>query len=279
MARGPSPRGEADRRDAARSDAPWLDEAELEPERGGGTLIGRSTIWLILLGLLLLVSVVAAGVFMVARQEQGDIDALPPGAEIPVLRDPGPWRVPPEGPGIDGVPVEGQDQLLFGTGDGADPEAQIALDALPEEPVARDLPAQPPAGPPPTDLLPDGMREPATVATSAPRPRPEVTVVPKPPAPTTPVAATAPPRPATDTAGSLVQLGAFSSESRARAAWKGLSERFAYLAGFTPVIAPVAGPEGKTLYRLRADTGSPASATDICGRLKVAGETCAIVGG
>lgn len=287
MAKGPSPRGEANRRGRADSGpAPWLEEGDPEPDsRGGATLIGRSTIWLILLGLLLLVSVVAAGVFMVARQEQRDIDALPPGAEIPLLRDPGPWKVPPEGPGVDGIPVEGQDQLLFGTGVGDDPEARIALDALPEEPVQRADPAAVPGENAPTDLLPDSLSETAPEGPAArpvPRPQPEVTVVPRAeiPRPTPVAPAVAPPaaRPDPPSAASLIQLGAFSSDARARTAWKNLSERFGYLEGLSPVIVPVAS-DGKTLYRLRTNAGSPAAAADICGRLKVAGETCAVVGG
>lgn len=277
MARSPSPRGEASRRGRSRESAPWLEEAEREPDTAGGaTLIGRSTLWLILLGLLALVSLVAAGVFMVARQEQGDIDALPPGAEIPVLRDPGPWKVPPEGPGVDGIPVEGRDQVLYGAGVGDDPQARIALDALPEEPVERDAApaAVLPAGPPPTDLLPEAMRDPAAARQTTVAAGPEAT------RPAPPAAAAAPTRPASDAAGSLVQLGAFSSEARARAAWKSLSARFSYLSGRSPIIVPIAGSgEGRTLYRLRVDAGTPDDARDICGRLKVAGETCALVGG
>lgn len=295
MAKGPSPRGEAGRRSRdGQAAAPWLEEVDAEPDgTSSATLIGRSTLWLILLGLLLLVSVVAAGVFMVARQDQRDIDALPPGAEIPLIRDPGPWKVAPEGPGVDGVPVEGQDQLLFGTGVGADPQARIALDALPEEPVERPpTPAPAPASAAaPTNLLPDALREAAPVtlreaapdgrSASSPQPRPAVAVVPRPVAPrpaATPPAPAAGAMAAGPTASGIIQLGAFSSDARARAAWKSLSERFGYLAGLAPIVVPVAS-EGRTLYRLRTDAGAPAAATELCGRLKVAGESCALVGG
>ncbi len=39
------------------------------------------------------------------------------------------------------------------------------------------------------------------------------------------------------------------------------------------VVQPVAS-NGKTLYRLRVNAGSANQAADICGRLRVAGESC-----
>jgi len=77
-------------------------------------------------------------------------------------------------------------------------------------------------------------------------------------------------------AGQTLQLGAFSSEARARAAFKELSARFSYLAGLEPLILPVAS-DGRTLYRLRTSTGSADVARDVCARLKVAGEACSVV--
>jgi cell division septation protein DedD len=265
MARGPSPRRDAARRDAP---APWLDEAEEEPTR---TLMGRGTLWLILLVLAVLVGGVAIGVWLVARQAPADIDAPPPGAELPLVRNPGPWKIPPEGPGTEGEEVEGQGQVLFGTGDGRDPTAAIALDAVPEEPMA--LPGREPAGAP-EPLQPGAAAQPAT-APVAPAPgRPAEVAVPRgPPAPAPSVARAPAAGAAPAAGGATIQLGAFSSEARARAAWKSLSERFGYLSGLTPAIVPTA-QDGKTLYRLRTSPPDPATAADICRRLKVAGEAC-----
>lgn len=78
------------------------------------------------------------------------------------------------------------------------------------------------------------------------------------------------PRAATPTAEGSIQLGAFSSEASANAAWKALSGRFAYLEPLEHSVIPVTSGE-KTLYRLRA---SGPKAGGICGRLRVAGETC-----
>ncbi|MET0375202.1 MAG: SPOR domain-containing protein, partial [Rhizorhabdus sp.] len=74
--------------------------------------------------------------------------------------------------------------------------------------------------------------------------------------------------------GSTIQIGAFSSEAKAKAAWKTLSGRFSFLAGLTELVVPVQSGE-KTLYRLRASGGN---AGDICRRLRTAGESCSVVG-
>jgi hypothetical protein len=79
--------------------------------------------------------------------------------------------------------------------------------------------------------------------------------------------------PAAVPAGATIQLGAFSSQASAQAAWKALSGRFTYLAPLSHMVVPVT-TGGKTLYRLRA---SGPGAADVCGRLRVAGETCARV--
>jgi hypothetical protein len=77
----------------------------------------------------------------------------------------------------------------------------------------------------------------------------------------------------TATGGSLVQLGAYPSEAVANAAWTNFSKRFAYVGALGKSVQPVA-TGGRTLYRLRVNAGSANQAADICGRLRVAGETC-----
>ena len=67
-----------------------------------------------------------------------------------------------------------------------------------------------------------------------------------------------------------VQLGAFSTEDKANAAWGSLAARHG-LSG-KRVIAVTSGD--KTLYRLRAASGDPVAT---CGKLKAAGDACAIV--
>jgi len=74
-------------------------------------------------------------------------------------------------------------------------------------------------------------------------------------------------------AGSI-QLGAFSSEAAASAAWKGLAKRFAYLEPLTHSVVEYKSGD-RTLYRLRA---SGEGAAEICGRLRIAGEDCVPLG-
>lgn len=74
--------------------------------------------------------------------------------------------------------------------------------------------------------------------------------------------------------GHLIQLGAFGSESIARDAWSRLSKRFDYLAELPYSIEPVT-VAGTKFHRLRVSAGKDANT--LCGRLKVAGESCLVV--
>ncbi|MGQ5702006.1 SPOR domain-containing protein [Sandaracinobacteroides sp. A072] len=315
MARRPSPHAESERRGRARlpaeePDAPWLDEADMD-DGPTHTLMSRRTFWGLVAALLLLTAGVVAGIFLLSGREDSPIDVPRPGEEIPVLASPGPWKEPPSGPDVEGIPVEGQGQVLFGTGDGRTTEARIALDAMPEDPLPRPgtvaeeviiepqpedartsspapgavapaaSSAQPQQQPGAAAPRPEAQKPPAQTAPApGPKtilPKPVETIVPKPaPQPRPAVAQPAPQRPSAPANGQMLQLGAFSSESRARSAFKALGERFRYLQGMEPLIIPVVA-DGKTLYRLRTNAGSPAAAREICGRLKVAGEACAIV--
>lgn len=149
----------------------------------------------------------------------------------------GDYKVRPDDPG--GMDVEGEGETAFAASTGADPKGQINTNAVPEAPVARGEPQPAPA--------------PA-------RPAPKEEPLLKAPAPT-------------NAGGPAIQLGAFSSQASANNAWKALSGRFGYLAPLSHSIVPVSAG-GKTLYRLRA---SGPNAANICGRLRVAGETCVTI--
>lgn len=303
MARGPSPRNDAKRRQATKAqrgwedddeDAPWLDEGDHEDDdRPTHTLIGRSTLgWII--GLLAVLAIgVTVGILLVSKREAPPIDVPAVGEDVPVLKSPGAWKVAPVGEDIDGIPVEGQGQVLFGTGQGQDNDARIDAATLPEDPLDKpvaaprapteDELASRPAPLPPKVILPEAQRQPAAehpaggpaapkampnVQPAAPKPMPNVQPA-KPPAPAAGAATPA-------TGGGLVQLGAFSSQARALAAYKAMADRFGYLAGKEPVVAPTSR-DGQTLYRLRLSAGSAAAAHDLCARLKLAGEACTVV--
>jgi hypothetical protein len=304
MARGPSPSADARRRAAGApsngraasappqrrryaddADAPWLDEAEYEEDDGPThTLVGRRTLFGLLALFAILTIGVVVGITLVSGREDAPIDVPAVGEEIPVLASPGAWKRPPSGPDVDGIPVEGQGQVIYGTGVGEVSEAMIDTGALPEDPLPRpgtqveSLPAVDEALESEARIL-----TPPPVARSAPAapkaPKPVDTVVPSEvrPAPAQPkVIAASPPAPAASGGGSVLQLGAFSSQSRARSAFKSLTDRYAYLEGLEPMIVPVES-DGKTLYRLRSQAPSGAAAKDICGRLRVAGEPCTVV--
>ncbi|MDQ3139968.1 MAG: SPOR domain-containing protein [Pseudomonadota bacterium] len=145
----------------------------------------------------------------------------------------GAYKIKPQDPG--GMEVEGEGDTAFAASEGADPQGRIDMSAVSEEPVVR------------------------TKAQAAPRVA-------------GPVAS--PPEEASDLiatrAGATIQLGAFSTEAAASAAWKTLSGRFAYLSPLSYSVVAVESGE-RTLYRLRA---SGPEAANLCGRLRIAGENC-----
>lgn len=251
---------------------PWLEPVEEDRASAPGT--GKTIAALLVT--LLVIGLVVGGIFWLSasrpRAGSGDLIAAPEGD----------YKVRPDQPG--GMKVEGEGETAFAASDGRETNASIDLSAIPEAPVAgagsvttadaasggiarapapaaaAPLPAAPAAAP----------TVPVAVARVAPRPAPV------PPAVAAPVAAdvaAAPAAPATG--GTQVQLGAFGSEAKANAAWKTLSTRFAFLAALPKAVIPVEAG-GKTLYRLRAGAGGQAGS--ICARLKVAGESCAVIG-
>lgn len=157
-----------------------------------------------------------------------------PGGPETIAAPEGDYKVKPDEPG--GMKVEGEGDTAFAASAGEEPRGTLNVDAVPEAPVAKAPAAQPPAAAP----------KQAAPAEAAPAPA---------------------------AAGATIQLGAFSSQSGANAAWKALSARFKYLAPLSHSVVPVT-VNGRTLYRLRA---SGPNAADVCARLRVAGETCVAV--
>ena len=79
--------------------------------------------------------------------------------------------------------------------------------------------------------------------------------------------------PGAGSGGSLVQLGAFPSEASANAAWSAIAKRFGYVATLGKSVER-ADVNGRTVFRLKVNAGSADAASDLCGRLTVAGEQC-----
>lgn len=228
---------------------PWLEPVEQEQADDGVSplkLAAGVIAALIVLGL------VIAGVWWL--RERGAASPGNTGNGALIAADPGAYKVRPDEPG--GMKVEGEGDASFAASEGAEASGRIDTGAIPEAPVAgtRAAPARP-AAPVATGStrVADGGRMPAPNATRS----------------------TTVQRPAAVAAGQVVQLGAYNSAAAAEAAWTRMSKRFTYLAPLAKTVTPVT-VKGDTLYRLRADTGSTASARDICGRLAVAGENCII---
>jgi hypothetical protein len=207
---------------------PWLQPVEDEDEPHG---ISARKMLAALLVVLLAAAIVAATFFLLGRREAA-VNGPPELIHAP----PGPYKVkPPETGGLD---IGGESETAFETSAGADPDAKLDLDRLPEEAMAK------PAKPAPAASSATDAKAPAALP---PKPEP----------------------PATGGAGSVIQLGAFANQAQAERAWTALSARFPNIAAMNKMIVPFTGG-----IRLRAGAASPAEAKQACQALKAAGENC-----
>ncbi|MGW8136779.1 SPOR domain-containing protein [Sphingomonas zeae] len=224
---------------------PWLETVEADEPEGVG--IGK-VVALVIVGLAILAAIGFGFYKWQANRAAADGD----GAVIAAPE--GDYKVRPADPG--GLKVKGEGNTAIATSAGK-PGGTGAIDlrAVPEAPMNGTRVVQKPAEPN------GGRNAVAQVPESGGK-----LVAPA------PVAAARAPA-AAPTGGAMVQLGAYPSESSANAAWDRFSKRFSYVAALGKVVQPVAS-NGKTLYRLRVNAGSANQAADICGRLRVAGESC-----
>jgi hypothetical protein len=207
---------------------PWLQAVDDEDEpRGVSARKMLAALAVVLLAGLL----VAATFFWLGRR-----DAVVNGPPELIHAEPGPYKVKPSSPG--GLDIAGESETAFETSAGEDKDAQLDLNAMPEQPVAKP-PAEQPRRMPPNE-----------------------TKVPPPPA--------AAPEPKLSGApGTVIQLGAFQNQAQAERAWSALSTRFPPLGAMSKLIVPFPGG-----IRLRAGAASPADAKQACQTLKAAGENC-----
>jgi cell division septation protein DedD len=223
---------------------PWLEAVEEdEDDKGPGAakLIAFVVIGLVAIGL------IVGGLFWMGNRQ-----TAPATGEPEVIAAPeGEYKTKPADPG--GMKVDGEGDTAFAASAGADPKGKLNENAMPEAPVARQKAPQTPA---------QTAQNSATPPAAAPKAAPEAPKAEPAPKPAAPAAG-----------GATVQLGAFSSQAGANTAWKKMSGRFGYLSPLTHSVTTVTAG-GKTLYRLRA---SGPDAASLCGRLRVAGESCVVV--
>lgn len=218
---------------------PWL-EPGIEDEEGEG-LSPIRLLGFILAGLVL-IGVVVGGIWLVQDRHVG-------GGEGKRIAAPsGDYKVPAGQ--ADAKKFEGEGDASFAASEGVARDGRIDPSRVPEAPITPIAPGE------------SRVAHPGKPAQSVTARVADETNV-------RPLA-----QPARGVGGAVIQLGAYGSQSGARDAWARLSKRFAYLAPLPMSVEP-AEVGGSTLYRLRASAG--AQAGTLCGKLKVAGESCIVV--
>ena len=208
---------------------PWLEAVDDEDGPRG---VSARKMLAALLVVLVAAAIVAGTFFWLGRQDPVGI-----GAPELIRAEPGPYKVKPSDPG--GLDVAGESGTAFETSAGQDSDAQLDLNALAEQPVAR------PPKEEPKRIPPGETKEPVEDTPASPPDKPS------------------------GGSGSVIQLGAYKNAAQAERAWTALSSRFSSIAGMTKLVVPFSGG-----YRLRAGAASPEEARRACQTLRVAGESC-----
>jgi hypothetical protein len=229
---------------------PWLDTIVADEPQDIG--VGR-TVALVLIGL----AVLGAVIFGIYRLQRPAGDG---GGQV-IAAPAGDYKVRPDDPG--GLKVKGEGDSAIAASAGSNMDAAIDLRAVPEAPIAR-----------------QGATATASVAArdgGTPKTRADVPIGAAPLRAQRPMTAPVAAVPGATSGGTLVQLGAFPSAGAANAAWSAIAKRFGYVATLTKSVEEATVNDRK-VFRLRVDAGSAAAAANICGRLKVAGESCFVTG-
>ena len=236
---------------------PWLEAADGVEEDGE---VSPARLLVMVLGGLLLIGAVLGGLWWVQNggaRGKGELIAAQDGN----------YKVAPKNDGA--KTFEGEGDASFSASEGAEPAGKVDPTRMPEEPAVTPQEREAATAKVAADkaAAAKAKAKPAVVAAKA-QPKPAATSV------KTPDAAV---KTAPAAAGSaMIQLGAFSSDAAAAKAWTNLSKRFAYLADLNKSVSPAKVGDG-TVYRLRVAAGTAANATNLCGKLRVAGENCVIV--
>lgn len=251
-----------DRLDGADDDRlPWLEPVEEEMEDGSGG--SARLIGVLVVGLLIIAILVGGFLWMRGRSQ------MAAAGDGSVIKAPDAYyKERPATPG--GMDVGSGDEIVYSASKGNEVQSEIDVSGAAETPVNIDRPRTAPIPAAPTQAKPA-----AAPVTDAPLSSKVASPIAKPvPPKPRPVAVAAEQAPLSSSGGSVVQLGAFSTQAKANTAWKTLSGRFSFLQGLTQSVVPVESDD-KTLYRLRAVGGV---AREICAKLRTAGESCTVIG-
>lgn len=236
---------------------PWLEAADDYDEDGE---VSPVRLLVMVLGGLLLIGAVLGGLWWIQNggaRGQGEL----------IAAQDGDYKVAPKNDAA--KTFEGEGDASFAASEGAAPGAKVDPSRMPEEPAV--TPQDREAAAAKASAAKAAAAKAAATrgaATKKGEPKPAATSA------RTPDTKTAPPPAASGAA--MVQLGAFSSEAAANKAWTNLSKRFSYLADLGKSVSPAKVGDG-TVYRLRVAAGTSANASNLCGKLRVAGENCVIV--
>ncbi len=239
---------------------PWLESAEDYDETDGSN-IGR-ILGFALMGLIA-IAAVAGGIYWYQNSSAGagsDGD----GALISAEKDD--YKIPPADP--QGKEFEGTGDASFSASEGVPKQAAIG-DSETAAKKAAEKPRETEAKP-----------APKKAAAAAPKavkqtPHPQAKESPKPAFSALEEKSVAETTKAAASKGVVVQLGAYSSEEKAKTGWAGLARKYDYIASLPKTIV-AANVDGGTVYRLSAIAPDNATANNVCNRLKSSGGACYI---
>ncbi|WP_164116176.1 SPOR domain-containing protein [Sphingorhabdus sp. Alg239-R122] len=239
---------------------PWLESAEDYDEVEGGN-IGR-ILGFVLMGLIALAAI-AGGAYWYQNSSAG---AGSDGGGALITAEKDDYKIPPEDP--QGKEFEGTGDASFSASEGVPKQAAIG-DSETAAKKAAEKPRETKAKPAPKKAAP------AAPKAVKQAPKPETKEAPKPAFSALEEKSAADTPKATTPKGVIVQLGAYSSEAKAKTGWTGLARKYDYIASLPKTIV-AANVDGGTVYRLSAIAPNNATANNVCNRLKASGGACYI---
>ncbi|MBB6123527.1 SPOR domain-containing protein [Sphingobium subterraneum] len=234
---------------------PWLEPAQDDDVEEG---VAPMRLAGFILGGLLLLGLIVGGVYFLRSLNSNDGS----GELIAAPREN--YKIPASE--ADAKKFQGVGDSSFSTSEGVERDGKIDPSRLPEAPLAT-APAATGKGSNNAD---------AVMAKNAAAPKPAAKVSAQVADGTKADKKAAAPVAKANGGSAQIQLGAYGSAAMAKDAWGKLSKRFDYLAALGSSVEPVE-VGNTTLYRLRAGVGSASNANALCGKLKVAGESCMVV--